>query len=73
MPMDFIVPHGQETHDDSNPVYVVRYDGSVGGRVLPAEDGIEDTPSAASIEFWIAKLVEKVSDNKRRSRGRDRR
>lgn len=57
MSLHFSVAHEEETDDDNDPVDVVRNDGSVRGRVLPAEDGVEDTPAAASVEFWVAVLV----------------
>jgi hypothetical protein len=73
MTMDFAVSHGQETQDDCNPVHVIRDDGAVGGRVLPAKHGVEDTPSSTTIELWIAELENKVNDNKNDQTGRDER
>ncbi len=57
MTVDFLVTHEQEAADDGNPVDVVGDDGTVGGAVLPAEDGVEDTPAATTVEFWVAILV----------------
>ena len=51
-----MVSQKQETDDDREPVQVVRYDGTIGGRVLPSEDCIEYTPSSATIDLWIAEL-----------------
>lgn len=38
--------HGGEAGHDKEPIEVVRDDGAVGGRVLPAENGVEDAPAA---------------------------
>ena len=54
--MVLFVPHTQETSNDEDPVQVVRYDGTISGGVLPSEDCVEDTPSAPTIQFWVAKL-----------------
>lgn len=48
--------HRQEGGDDSNPVQIVGDDGAVGGRVVPAEDGVEDAPAAAAVELRTATL-----------------
>jgi hypothetical protein len=50
------VAHSQETENHEDPVYVIRNDGPVRGGVLPPEDGIEDTPAAATVEFWVTEL-----------------
>lgn len=52
----FLVPHSEKAYDDNKPVQVVRYDGAISGRVLPSKECIEDAPSAATIELWVAKL-----------------
>lgn len=66
------ITHEEESQHYKDPVQVVRDDGAVSGRVLPAEDGVEDTPAAASVELWVAELrrelvctgtrVEKISN-----------
>lgn len=38
--------HDDETNHDGDPVKVVGEDRAVGGGVGPAEDGVEDTPTA---------------------------
>lgn len=43
--------------DDKEPVQVVRDDGPVGGRVGPAEDGVEDAPAAVGGAAWLAALL----------------
>ena len=50
----------QEAHGYGNPVDVVGDDRAVGGRVVPAEDGVEDTPAAAAVELGAAALEELV-------------
>jgi hypothetical protein len=52
-----IVDHRCVEGDDSDPVEVIREDGSIGGGVFPAEKGVEDTPAAASIEFGVTALI----------------
>ena len=69
--MNFTVSHSQEAQNDRNPVHIVRDDRAVGCRVLPAEDGIEDSPSSPTIELRVAKLQDKISDDKKRSKGGD--
>ena len=56
MAHSLIVSHHSKANDDCDPVAVVRDDRAVGGRVLPAENGVEDSPSATAIEFWVAEL-----------------
>jgi len=51
-----MVSQKQETDDDREPVQVVRYDRTIGGRVLPSEDCVEYTPSSATIDPWTAEL-----------------
>lgn len=48
--------HDEESSNDENPVNVVRDDRTVGGRVVPAEYGVEEAPAAAAVEFWTAAL-----------------
>lgn len=52
----FAAGHGGEAQGDGDPVEVVRDDGADGGRVLPAEDGVEDAPDAAAVEVGVAAL-----------------
>lgn len=50
----FIVPHANISSDDTDPVEVVTQHGSIGGRVGPAEKGVEDTPSTTATQFGVA-------------------
>lgn len=50
----FIVPHAEECNDHNEPIEVVRKDTSVCRRVLPAEDGVENAPTAATVELRVA-------------------
>lgn len=56
MALSFIVSHHKESNDDCNPIAVIRNDGAVCCRVLPAENGVEDTPSATAVKFWVTEL-----------------
>lgn len=56
VPLRLLEAHNHEADDDGDPVAVVGDDGAVGGRVLPAEDRVEDAPSAAAVEFGVAEL-----------------
>lgn len=47
---------GKHAESNSYPIDVVRDNRSNGGRVLPAQDGIEDTPEAATVKIRIATL-----------------
>jgi hypothetical protein len=51
-----VVTQSQKTDDDSEPIEIIRDDGAIGSRVSPAEDRVEDTPSSAAIDFWVAAL-----------------
>lgn len=48
--------HEDEGSNDENPVEVIGQDGTVGGSVVPSEDGVEDAPAAAAVEFGGAAL-----------------
>ena len=56
MALCFLVAHDDEAGNDDDPVQIVGDDRAVGRRVLPAENGIEDTPSATAIEFRVTEL-----------------
>jgi len=58
MTLDLAVAHGEKSDDDGPPVDVVRDDGAVGGRVLPAQEAVEDSPAAAAVDIWAAALNE---------------
>lgn len=45
-------PQADEQQHDEDPVDVVGDDGAVGGRVLPAKQGVEDLPTVVSL--WVA-------------------
>ncbi|KAB8437403.1 hypothetical protein FH972_025081 [Carpinus fangiana] len=49
-----VVGHEEEANNDGDPVHVVANDGTVGGAVGPAEEGVEDAPSASTVQHGIA-------------------
>jgi hypothetical protein len=64
-----IVAHSEESNDDRKPVNIVGNDGAICCRVRPAEQGIEDAPSAATIDLRVAALT--LSDNRSAKLERD--
>ena len=56
MPILFLVSKKEESDYDNNPIQIVRDDGTIGCRILPAKEGIKDTPSTTAAYFWIATL-----------------
>jgi hypothetical protein len=48
--------HYKERRCDRNTVQVIGDDASVGSRVLPAEDRVEDAPPSASVNLGAATL-----------------
>lgn len=54
--MGLVIPHEKETRDDKDPVHIVRDYSAVGGGVVPPENGIEDTPAAATVKFGVTAL-----------------
>lgn len=54
--LDFIISHNDKCCHDDKPIKVVADDRAVCCRVLPAKNGIEDSPAATAIELWVAKL-----------------
>jgi hypothetical protein len=56
MSLLLIVDHRYVGDDDSNPIEVIREDGSIGGGVFPVEKGIEDALAAVSVEFGVARV-----------------
>lgn len=46
MALGLLESHDAEAGHDKDPIHIVGNDGAVGGRVLPAENCIEDTPAA---------------------------
>ncbi len=54
MALDLLIPHNQKADNDSNPVHIIRDDRAISSRVLPAQDGIEDTPSTTTVETRVA-------------------
>lgn len=56
MTMLIIVSHSKESNDDGKPEEVVGDDGAVSGGVLPAEDGVENPPSASSVDIGVTAL-----------------
>lgn len=53
----FIVSHGQEGSDDSDPVCIVRDDGAIGCGVLPSDEGVVNAPTTTTIDLGIATLI----------------
>ena len=58
MPFLFVIPHRYESDHNHHPVDVVRDDRADGCGILPAEEGVEDTPSSATINCRTAALVQ---------------
>lgn len=51
------VQQRQESHDDGEPVHIIRDHRAVRGRIGPAEEGIEDGPTAtAGVDLGAATL-----------------
>lgn len=63
-----LIGHGRELSDNKDPVQVVRKNGTVCGRVVPAQDGVEDGPASSTIELRVAALPMSVQTIKRDSR-----
>ena len=57
MPLFLIETHGEESDDDGDPIEIVRKNGAVGRRVLPPEQGVEDSPSSTAVDLGIAALM----------------
>lgn len=57
-----IISHCEEGDDDCNPIEVVREDRAVSCTVFPTEEGVEDSPSSATVNLGIAALFSFVSD-----------
>lgn len=51
-----IVSHANEVQNSGKPINVVGDDGAVGGRVLPAKNGVKDTPATTAIHFRVATI-----------------
>ena len=51
-----VVAEGEEADDDHEPIEVVGENGADCGGVLPAENGVEDAPAAAAVDFGVAAL-----------------
>lgn len=56
MTLDLVESHGKESKDDNDPVDVIADDTSISSGIGPAKDSVEDTPSRATIELWVAKV-----------------
>lgn len=52
----FLVPQQDETGNDRDPIHIVRYDGSISGRILPPENCIEYSPPSATIDIRATAL-----------------
>lgn len=57
MAFSLVVAHADDAEDDKDPVQVVRDDGPVCCRILPAEKMVEDAPAAAAVGLGITTLV----------------
>lgn len=54
--LDFLEPHQNETGDNEDPVDIVCDDGAVCASVVPAQNGVEDTPASSSVELGATTL-----------------
>lgn len=63
-----LVGHGRELSNHKDPVQVVRKNGTVCGRVVPAQDGVEDGPAASAVKLRVTALPMSVQTTKRDSR-----
>lgn len=54
--LDLLEAQKNQPGHDEDPVDVVGDDRAVGGRVVPAQDGVEDAPAAAAVQLGIAAL-----------------
>lgn len=52
----------EEADDDEDPVDVVGDDGTVGGRIGPAKDTVQDTPRLRARRFRAAALQKSVCE-----------
>lgn len=53
MPAGLLESHTNEDSNDDNPIEVVRQNRAVGCRILPAEDGVGNSPSTTTIQLGI--------------------
>lgn len=66
--LGLLEPNHKEHADNEEPVQVVGDDRSVGSRVCPAQDGIENAPAGSVIGFRVAALeIDCVSKRIKRS------
>lgn len=56
MTFSLIVPHCKECENDDDPVEVVCKDRPISSRILPTEQGIEDTPSTTAVQVGTTAL-----------------
>lgn len=56
MTIFLLEPHHSKANHDQDPVQVVRKDRAIGRRIRPAEQRIEDAPTAASVDFRRAAI-----------------
>lgn len=54
--LDLVESESGEPRHDSDPVNIIRDDGSVGGRVVPTEDCVQKAPAAAAVQLRAAAL-----------------
>lgn len=54
--LDLLVPHDDEPSNDCDPVEAVGNHGAVGSGVIPAQDGLEDSPAATTVQVRRAAL-----------------
>ncbi len=51
-----VVSHRKEGKNDYEPIQVVRKDGAIGCRILPAEYAVEYAPASTAVELRVAAL-----------------
>ena len=56
MTLDLLVPHHNEAGNDEDPVDIVCDDGTICAGVVPAQNGVEDTPASSAVELGATAL-----------------
>lgn len=55
--LDLLEAQQEQPRHNADPVDVVRDDGTICGRIIPAKDGIQNSPAAATVELGVAALT----------------
>jgi len=55
------IAHSHDGKPDDDPVEVINDYGAISCGVAPAEDGVKDTPTAATVYFWRTALGTVIS------------